>query len=214
MARKGKIARLPLAIREELNRRLLEGQSAGKILPWLNALPETKAVLEEDFEGLLVRDQNLSEWRKGGYAEWLARREKLDTTRELAQFAADLTKAGNGSLSDGAAAIAAGKLLEVLEGLGDSTPSPETLEALTLALSRLRAGDHVAEKLRLTTVRLDQTAELLALEQQKFRRLTCELFLKWREDDRARNIADGPGTNEEKTEWLGQQMFGDLWKAK
>lgn len=214
MSRKGKIARLPLAIREELNRRLLEGQSGTKILPWLNELPEVKAVLEEDFEGLRVSDNNLSEWRKGGYAEWLARREKLDATRELAQFAADLTKAGNGSLSDGAAAIAAGKLLEVLEGLGDATPSPETLDALTLALSRLRAGDHVAEKLRLTTLRLDQTAELLALEKQKFQRTTCELFLKWREDQRAKTISEGPGTNDEKIEQLGQAMFGDLWKAK
>lgn len=214
MSRKGKIARLPLAIREELNRRLLEGQSGSKILPWLNELPEVKAALEEDFEGLAVRDQNLSEWRKGGFAEWLTRREKLDTTRELAQFAAELTKAGNGSLSDGAAAIAAGKLLEVLEGLGDEKPTPETLDALTLALSRLRAGDHVAEKLRLTTLRLDQTAALLALEEKKFQRLTCEMFLKWREDERARNIADGPGTNEDKIEHLGQEMFGDLWKAK
>ena len=211
MSRKGKIARLPVAIRDELNRRLLDGQSGGKILPWLNALPETKAVLDEDFDGLPVRDQNLSEWRLGGFKDWVKRREKLDTTRELSQFAADLTKAGNGSLSDGAAAIAAGKLLEVLEGLGEETPSPETLDALTLALSRLRSGDHVAEKLRLTTLRLDQTGALLDLEQKKFQRLTCDLFLKWREDERARNIADGPGTNDEKIDQLGQAMFGELW---
>lgn len=213
MSRKGKIARLPLAIREELNRRLLEGQSGGKILPWLNALPETKAVLEEDFEGLIVRDQNLSEWRKGGYAEWLARREKLDTTRELAQFAADLTKAGNGSLSDGAAAIAAGKLLEVLEGLGDSTPSPETLDALTLALSRLRAGDHVAEKLRLTTVRLDQTAELLALEKAKFISNARANLKAALEAEQAQSIlASKSSDNSAKLEQLGKIIFGDLWK--
>ena len=91
MSRKGKIARLPLAIREELNQRLLEGQSGGKILPWLNARPEVQAILAEDFEGLRVNDNNLSEWRRGGYAEWIARRERLDSTRELARFAADIT---------------------------------------------------------------------------------------------------------------------------
>ena len=211
MSRKGKIARLPLAIREELNQRLLEGQSGGKILPWLNARPEVQAILAEDFEGLRVNDNNLSEWRRGGYAEWIARRERLDSTRELARFAADITKAGNGSLSDGAAAIASGKLLEVLEGLGEEKSTVEILDALTLALSRLRAGDHDAAKLRLTTLRLDQTAELLALEQAKFQRATCDLFLKWREDERARNIADGPGTNDEKINQLGQAMFGELW---
>lgn len=214
MSRKGKIARLPSAIRDEVNRRLLEGQSGSKILPWLNSLPEAKAVLDEDFEGLLVTDQNLSEWRKGGFAEWLARREKLEATKELSQFAANVAKAGNGSLSEGAAAILAGKLLELLEGLGDEKPTAETLDALTLALSRLRAGDHNAEKLRLTTLRLDQTAELLELERQKFQRTTCELFMKWREDERARNIADGPGTNEDKINQLGQEMFGELWQPK
>ena len=214
MSRKGKIARLPSAIRDEVNRRLLEGQSGSKILPWLNSLPEAKAVLDEDFEGLLVTDQNLSEWRKGGFAEWLARREKLEATKELSQFAANVAKAGNGSLSEGAAAILAGKLLELLEGLGDEKPTAETLDALTLALSRLRAGDHNAEKLRLTTLRLDQTAELLELERQKFQRTTCELFMKWREDERARNIADGPGTNDEKINQLGSEMFGELWQPK
>lgn len=213
MSRKGKIARLPSTLRDELNLRLFNGQSGAKILTWLNDLPEVKAVLEEDFEGLRVSDQNLSEWRKGGYEEWLRRRERLSATKELATFARDITSAG-GNISDGAAAIAAGKLLEILEGLGDETPTPETLDALTLALSRLRAGDHTAEKLRLTTLRLDQTAELLALEKQKFQRTTCELFLKWRDDQRAKTISEGPGTNEEKIEQLGQAMFGDLWKAK
>lgn len=39
-ARTGKIARLPVAIREEVNRRLLDGEPASKILPWLNGLPD------------------------------------------------------------------------------------------------------------------------------------------------------------------------------
>lgn len=211
MSRKGKIARLPESIRNELNLRLLNGESGAKILPWLNELAEVKAVLEEDFEGLRVSDQNLSEWRKGGFAEWTARRERIAETKELAQFAADIAKAGNGSLSDGAAAIVAGKVLSLLEGLGDEKLTPDDMEAVTLALSRIRKGDHNAEKLRLTTLRLDQTGELLELEKAKYQRQTCELFLKWRNDDRARTIADGPGSNDQKVEELGQAMFGDLW---
>lgn len=213
MARQGKIARLPLAIREELNRRLLEGQSGGKILPWLNELPQVKAVLEEDFEGLRVRDQNLSEWRKGGFADWLARRDRLDTTKELAKFAADITKAGKGSLSDGAAAIAAGKLLEILEGLGDKKPDADTLDALTSALARLRAGDHVAEKLRLTTLRLDQTAELIELDKQKFVLGAKEKLKAALESQQAQSIIADQGTdNTAKLQQLGKLIFGDLWK--
>jgi hypothetical protein len=226
VSHKGKIGRLPLAIREEINRRLLEGQTGAKILPWLNSLDEVKAVLEEDFEGLSVNDENLSQWRKGGYALWLRRREQLEHTRELAAVSVRLAKAGGGSLAEGAAAILAGKVLDVLEkleeligvtdGEGDEkarlTLIAESIDSLTLAVTRLRKGDHTAENLRLLRDRLAQTGEALELEKQKFRRTTCELFLKWRDDDRARNIADGPGTSDEKIEKLGQAMFGDLWK--
>jgi hypothetical protein len=39
MARVGKIARLPLDTREELNRRLANGEVGGSLLWWLNGLP-------------------------------------------------------------------------------------------------------------------------------------------------------------------------------
>lgn len=211
MSRKGKIARLPSTLRDELNLRLFNGQSGAKILTWLNDLPEVKAVLEEDFEGLRVSDQNLSEWRKGGYEEWLRRRERLSATKELATFARDITSAG-GNISDGAAAIAAGKLLEILEGLGDETPSPETLEAVTLALARLRKGDHAAQRLQQLSLRLDQTAELLNLEKQKFIASAREKLTALIEAKEAQSILNGGGSSAEKTEQLGQHIFGDLWK--
>lgn len=230
MAHKGKIGRLPLNIREEINRRLLDGQTGAKILPWLNALDEVRAILEEDFNGLLVNDENLSQWRKGGYAQWLRRRDQLDHTRELAQMSIKLAKAGGGNLAEGAAAILSGKVLDVLERLdeliasadgADESPDEakarltliaESIDSLTLAVTRLRKGDHTAENLRLLRDRLAQTGEALELERQKHQRTTCVLFLKWRDDDRARSIADGPGTSDEKVEKLGQAMFGDLWK--
>ncbi|MCW5556618.1 MAG: hypothetical protein KIT22_02050 [Verrucomicrobiae bacterium] len=55
--------------------------------------------------------------------------------------------------------------------------------------------------------------EALALEQDRFRRDTCALFLKWAEDQRAKEIAQGSGTNAEKIEALGQLMFGGDWKT-
>ena len=38
-ARKGKIARLPPAIREHLNRRLQNGEEGKKLVGWLDSLP-------------------------------------------------------------------------------------------------------------------------------------------------------------------------------
>lgn len=52
----------------------------------------------------------------------------------------------------------------------------------------------------------------LALEQQKFQRVTCELFLKWFEDKLARDIASGSSSNSEKINKLGELMFGEDWR--
>ena len=77
-ARQGKIARLPFAIREELNRRILDGQSGRVILRWLNADPAVKKLLPEDAEGLNVTDSNLTSWRQGGYEDWRKQREHIE----------------------------------------------------------------------------------------------------------------------------------------
>src|SRR3954468_6317546 len=45
LSRIGKVARLPHSLREQLNLRLLDHEPAKSILPWLNSLPEVKAIL-------------------------------------------------------------------------------------------------------------------------------------------------------------------------
>lgn len=83
MARRGKIARLPREIREELNRRLDNGEQGRRLLEWLNGLPEVRAVLDKEFEGHAISHCNLTEWRKGGFPEWRARQETFALTREI-----------------------------------------------------------------------------------------------------------------------------------
>lgn len=60
----GKIARLPRAIRDEINFRRQEGQSGQQILRWLNAAPEVKAALEGRFRDTTISAQNFSIWAK------------------------------------------------------------------------------------------------------------------------------------------------------
>ena len=52
----------------------------------------------------------------------------------------------------------------------------------------------------------------LKLRVQQFHRETCELFLKWAADERARNIAENGARNGEKIAALGALMFGEDWK--
>ena len=61
-SRKGKIARLPKTIRDELNQRLADGESGRRLIAWLNSLPEVDAVLDREFGGRAISEQNLSEW--------------------------------------------------------------------------------------------------------------------------------------------------------
>jgi hypothetical protein len=70
--RTGKVALLPSKIRDEVNERLHAGQIGPKIITWLNGLEEVKAIMAAEFRGKPVSVQNLSEWRKGGFKEWLS----------------------------------------------------------------------------------------------------------------------------------------------
>ena len=56
MTRKGKIARLPLSIREQINRRLQNGDESKQIAEWLNVLPEVIAVLAAEFDAQPIND--------------------------------------------------------------------------------------------------------------------------------------------------------------
>ena len=70
MQRKGKIARLPLALRTELNQRLANNEDGAKLLNWLNAIPGVPAMLARDFGGEPISKQNLYEWRQGGFLDY------------------------------------------------------------------------------------------------------------------------------------------------
>ena len=63
-ARTDKIARLPKAVREQLNQRLADGEQGETLLEWLHSLPEVLQVLMRDFEDRPILKQNLSRsWR-------------------------------------------------------------------------------------------------------------------------------------------------------
>jgi hypothetical protein len=78
---RGKVARLPLALRDELNRRLLDGQTGTEVLDWINAEPVTIERMKALHGGRKISHQNLSEWRKRGYANFLRQRQPAEISR-------------------------------------------------------------------------------------------------------------------------------------
>lgn len=201
--RVGKIARLPASIRDEVCRRLHDGQSASQIIPWLHGMPEVLRVLDTHFGEEPISPQNLSEWRGGGYQDWLGRREKVENLKSLSSFAFDLAKAG-GSVTEGAAAVAGGKILEFLE-----TAEDDKVEGLARALASLRSSEASALRARTDVARLSQQGRALELYEQKFQRQTAEMFLKWAAKPEAQAILGSRETKTVQMEKLVQLMFGE-----
>ena len=56
-------------------------------------------------------------------------------------------------------------------------------------------------------------ARELAIKEEALQVSTCEAFIRWYKDQRAREIADGKGSNAEKIAALRQRMFADVEAA-
>jgi hypothetical protein len=213
-ARKGKVATLPAKIREEVNRRLHDGEQARQILPWLNADKDVLRVLDELWHEEPVTAQNLSEWRRGGFQDWQRQREHIEKIKILADFSSKMAQASGGSLSQGAIAIAGGHIMEVLEKVlrgekptilndeGEEVPVQLELKDVIESVATLSHAE-VAHK------RETRQGKALALDVQRFQRQTAELFIKFYEDRQAKEIAEGKGSKEVKMDKLVTLMFGE-----
>jgi hypothetical protein len=116
MSRNGKIARLPYGVREVLNRRLRDGKSGTALLKWLNEDPECTEVLDEEFDGRPFTKQNLSEWRQGGYKEWLRNEESRQRVQVLMEKAVGLEEgAGGMAIADRLGTLLAAELAVATE---------------------------------------------------------------------------------------------------
>ncbi len=92
MTRNGKIARLPKAIRDRLNQQIHDGVPGKALVRWLNGLNEVVDILVRHFNSTRVTEQNLSEWKQGGYQDWLKQQERRGWVRRLSEEAEDIVE--------------------------------------------------------------------------------------------------------------------------
>ncbi len=177
MARTGKIARLPQEIRRQLNRRLDDGECGKGLVEWLNSLPEVQSVMAAEFEGRVITEQNLSEWKQRGYREWVVQQETLEQVKRMALDADELGQATGELLTDKLAVCLAGRYaMAVAEwdgnpesGIGSKL---RVLRALAQDVVELRRGDHSAARLKIEQARLED-------ERNEANRVIEDLFWEW-----------------------------------
>jgi len=66
----GKISRLLREIREQVNQKLDAGEPGNRLVAWLNELPAVRVLLAAEFGGGAINEQNLTNWKQGGFREW------------------------------------------------------------------------------------------------------------------------------------------------
>ena len=180
MTRNGKIARLPESIRNELNQRLLDGERGVALVAWLNSLPQVQAVMREAFEGRPITEDNLSQWRNGGYLAWEAGQRMGDNVSSFMDGTAALKAAARGALTDRMALVLTsamiGQVLR-LESMPDGVEKARTLRELRLSLLALKKSELYAHRLKIEKrkpggqKRKDNSPEAVALRQSEIKRV-------------------------------------------
>ena len=157
-ARTGKIARLPKAIRDQINLRLQDGETAQPILDWLNHLPEVQQVLNTLFDGRPINPSNLSEWRRGGYRDWLSAQDALNLLRSLDDLDDQDHKQLLESLAKKLAQWTALQYAANAQAMITDEEDPERrwkhLRQLTADVSRIRRSELEAERVALERERM------------------------------------------------------------
>ena len=150
MTRNGKIARLPKAVRHELNCRLSEGEPGESLVDWLNERDDVKKVLAASFGGRPVSEQNLSEWRAGGYLDWQRHQETLELAQRMMEEGDDIERLSKkGPLTDRMAEMAALALMGLLRAADRMEDGPEKhrrILEVVRELNRLRRADREMER--------------------------------------------------------------------
>jgi len=135
-ARTGKIARASYEVRKHVNEMLRDGKTAKAVINFLNGA---------GISG--VTDMNVSNWREGGFQDFLKEQTRLDEMQFKREFAMEIVRQNQGSqLQEATLHLAASQLYEALtdfdigrlKGLLDE--KPENYAAIVNSLAKLSKG--------------------------------------------------------------------------
>jgi hypothetical protein len=182
----GKIANLPAEIRDELNRRMDDGEPGNDLVDWLNSKPEVIEAMKMRFDGCPISEQNLSEWRKRGHQQWLADRMIIDELGGLSENADAIGETG----------ISGEKLLLVLTAAyammiqnWEIIPKDELTYKMAV-FRHLTNGVLAVRRCELQATRIEIARERLELIQERKRQISASFSSRGRASgsSRARSV--------------------------
>lgn len=204
MSAKGKMARLPFAVRQELNRRHRDGVSDVALMTWLNSLPEVKKALENsDFGGVEHRVEilgaNMTDYfRPGGpYDAWLREEADVEHVERTTELSLRLAEKAGGMVSKPMLAILAGRISQAMRSANE-----EDQADLAKALTAVAQAESSVYRAQTDRDRLAVQAQTVSLDAKKFKYQVAKDALRLFDDVKAREIAQGGGSHEEKIEKL------------
>lgn len=187
------LGRLPYEIREEICRRLRDRQPARLINDWLISAGHTP----EPYS-----DQNYTNFRKTHYRDWLKNQARNEHIRKRSEQIRQRLEAGGLDILDDA-------IYTTAEALAGSDLPPNKIAS---AIADLKTAVNASERVKIADRRTDIAEQALQIQRKKFQRDTCQLFLRWYQDQRAREIADDTRADTaDKIEQLGQLIFQEDW---
>ena len=144
VVRRGTIARLPKAVRDQVNQMMDDGRLCRDIL---------KMVKEE--AGVALTWRMLTDWRKGGYRDWQEQQLRLQDMGANREFALEVVKNSKGKVvAEAGLEVAAAQLYELLNEFDLAglkrlpTEKPEAYPKLVGLLTRVSEGGLKFEKHR------------------------------------------------------------------
>jgi hypothetical protein len=203
----GKIARLPNDIREQVNRRLLDGQATADLLPWLNNLPAVKEILVAKFRGDPIKRQNIDSWRRTGYRLWLHEEQSTLRLQRLAGDARKISAADCRALARGTNAVVTGRLFELLQSAGSEKLTLDDFKKITTTVKPVVTSEQ-------NETRLLQKDLQLRITRDKHYRDVVAIARRLLGDKVAEQIAAAPIDNSEMIEALGIHLFGKFWEPR
>src|SRR5690606_19724891 len=140
-----------------------------------------------------IREQNISEWRKGGYLDWLAKQEALELAAQLGEDAAELNVEGRPPLTDTLALWLTARYAVATRRVAatEGAEGWRLLRELCADIVELRRGDHSAAKLKLEQDRLKELREKTEEE-------VIEYFKQWSHNPNVRAAICGPRLSDEE----------------